>query len=369
MGVGAAIGAGIQGLQAITSGVQGKNAQRMANQQMQQAQQMYQGLMDRTDQVMGGIQSQLELFGSPGMREQVMNQAMGLPQQLMGYAQDAASQIGGGGGADLARAALDNRFDFDPVRQNLELATQTAQESAARARGLAADQAALAQQNSMQALDAAMAARGFSRNSGAAAAALAQLQGQNAMTMAQLESQLADQAGQMALGAAQLDAQNLLQHQGMASQYNLGMNQLGAQTGLGLQQLHDQQAIQRAGLMSDAALGGFNALQGAYQQNVLAPQMQLQGLLASLAGQGMASGVQGIMNLTDAMRQDAYNANAGAGEALGGFLGALGQHWTTPVSNIFGKRQQGPQMAVMRGGFGAQPGYYDWLNQGINRGR
>ena len=358
------VGAGIQGIQAVTSGVQGKQAQQQAAQQQQMANQAFQGMLDTTNQITGGLQNSLAGFQNPELRSQVTQAAQDLGGTLMGNAQNAAAQLGAGGGADMARNFANRHMNFGPVNQNLQLATQNAQEAAQRARNIASEQSALGARNSLQALDAAMAARGFSRNSGAAAAGLADLQRQNALTRSQLEGTLANQAGQTALQAAQLDTANLLQSQGQQAQFNLGMNQLGAQTGLSLQQLNDQQALQRAGLLNDAATQGFGALQQTYQQNFLNPQMQLQGLLASIAGQGMATGAQGIAGILGDMNKAVSDANTGSGNALSGFTHFLMNYQSPVASKPFGP----DQFPVLTGGFGAQPGYNDWLNRGINRG-
>ena len=359
------VGAGIQGIQAVTSGVQGKRAQQQAAKQQQMANRAFQGMLDTTNRITSGIEDRLGQFSNPELRDQIYLQAQGLGDTLSQNAGNAANQLGQGGGSAMARNAANRTFDFQPVQTQLESTTQAVRDSAARARNLASEQAALSQRNSMQALDAAMASRGFSRNSGAAAQGLANLQQQNALARTQLEGQLADQAANTAFQAGQLDSQNLLQQQGQQAQFNLGMNQLGAQTGLQLQQMNDQQALQRAGLLNNAATQGFNALQNTYQQNYLAPQMQLQGLLASIAGQGMATGAQGISGILGDMNQAVTDANTGAGNALGGFAKFL-MNYQAPQSQT---TPFGPgQFPSMPGGFNAQPGYLDWLNQGINRG-
>ena len=248
-----------------------------------------------------------------------------------------------------------NQFDFNPVQQNLGQATQLAQDMAARARTQATNQMAGSVQQSQQALAQQLGSRGLSGNSGVAAAALAGLNAQNAMATSQLEANLANQAGAMGLQAAQLDTANLLQQQGMASNYNLGMNQLGAQTALGqagaltgMQQLTDQQALTRAGLMNDAAMNGFNTLQSTYQQNYLAPQLQLQSMLAGLGGQMAGLGAGGLAGNTELMAKGVQQAGSGKGAALGGLAGAAGgldsvgsfvrgegmrpKNWTPPTS-------------------------------------
>lgn len=320
-----AIGAGIQGVQAIGSGISGKQAQKKLDAQMQRTNELYSGMADMGAGVMdqlGNTMAGLTGGGSQGQR--LMDLSSTISDTMVRNAQTSAGQIGQGGGADIARNAVGNQFDFQPVQQNLLQATQTAQDAAARARTMAGDQMALGTQQGMQALDAQLAGRGFSRNSGAAAAGLMGLHQQNALASSQLQGQLADQAGNMALQAAQLDTANLLNQQGMASQYNLGMNQLGANVGMGLQQLNDQQALQRAGLLNDATLAGFNAQQGAYQQNILSPTMQYQSILGGLGGQLAGIAASGLAGNTNLMAGGVQQAGSGKGAALGGLTGEKG---------------------------------------------
>src|SRR5690606_21643428 len=105
----------------------------------------------------------------------------------------------------------------------------------------------------------------------------------------------------------------------MASGHQLGMNQLGANVGLGLQ----QGALQGAGMLNDAALQGFNALQGTYQQNYLAPQLQLASMLGGLGGQLAGIGASGLAGNTDLMAKGAQQAGTGFGGALSGFVNTL----------------------------------------------
>lgn len=274
-------------------------------------------MVDNMTGVLSNMQGALGQYQNPQMAADVTNGAYQLGNTLQQNASIGASQIGQGGGAQIAQNALGNQFDFAPVGQQLTQTTQLAQDMAGRARTQAADASALNMRQSEGALDAQLAGRGLSMNSGAAAAGLMGLQQQNALARSQLEGNLANQAGQMGLQAAQLDTSNLLQHQGTASQYNLGMNQLGAQTGLALQQLNDQQAIQRTGMLNDAAMGGFNALQGTYAQNYLNPQLQIQSILGALSGQLAGIGAGGLQANTELGARGVQQAGSGKGAALG----------------------------------------------------
>lgn len=324
MSVGTAIGAGIQGVQAIGSGIAGKRAQQNLNNQVNTTNQSYNQMLGMGMDTIGSLSDMAQGFQNPTMRDAVANQAAGLGDILTRNANEAAAQLGAGGGMDIARNALSNEFDFSPVGTQLQQATQFAREEAARARAMSSDQMALANRNAGSVLDQQLAARGLSRNSGVSAAALSQLQQQNALTTAQLEGSLANQAAQTALGAAQLDSSNLLNQQGMASQFRLGMNQLGAQTGLGIQGMHDQNVFNSAVLRNDAAMQGFNALQGTYATNYLNPQLQSMGMLGSLAGSIAGIGAGGLQTNLGMLERGAQAAGSGKGAALGG-LGTTAQ--------------------------------------------
>ena len=299
MGVGAiasGIGSGLQAVQGIASGISGKGASNKLEQDMQGQNQLYTGMLQGGSNALSGLQKAGQQFANPNLANQVLGKAQGLGGQLSGIANQAAGQLGSVGG-----------YSFDPLKGMLG---QTMAEQAAfgdRARATATEQAALAGQQGTSALDAALASRGFSRNSGAAAAGLAQLGAQTQQGLVGLNRDLANQAGQAGLQAAQLDSQNALQFGGLASQYNLGYGQL-----------KDQEAMQAAGLKSDALKTGFDALQGTYQNNYLNPGLQYAGLASGLAGQLTGIGAGGLQGNTDIRAKGLQSAGGGKGAGVGG---------------------------------------------------
>src|SRR5690606_18438469 len=127
------------------------------------------------------LQTQMQSYDNPQLRDEVLYQAQGLGGKLEGIANTASNQLGAGGGAAAAQQYLSgasnfDQFSFDPTQSTLAQTRAFADEMGQTARTLAADQSALGMRQSEDMLDAALAGRGFSRNSGAAAAGLAQLQ-------------------------------------------------------------------------------------------------------------------------------------------------------------------------------------------------
>jgi len=314
----AAVGAGLQLGQGIYSGVQGKQAEQRLARQINQQNEIFRGLLDRGTGILDQIGSNLGQFQNPVLMQDVTDAARNLTGNLTQNVQDAMARVGQGGGADLARSSIEGlNYDFGQVGSQLQQASDFARQMGDIARTRARDEAALAMQQGLAAIDSAMAARGFSRNSGAAAAGLAQLGTQQALARSQLEGQLAQQAGQLGLQAAQMDTQNQLALSQMASQFQLGRGQLGAQVGLDLQRLNDQNAWMGASLLNDAALSGFNALQSTYQQNYLLPQLQLTNVLGGLAGQLAGIATSGLAANTGIMARGAETAGSGKGAAIG----------------------------------------------------
>lgn len=340
MGVGTAIGAGIQGVQAINSGIQGKQAGQRLDNQINQTNQTFNEMVQQGGRAMQNVLNLGQQFQTPdGLPGTILERAQGLGGQLTQNVQNALNPANG---ADLARNAAQNAFNFSPVQSHLEQTSALAQQMGDTARTQARDQAALAMSQAGGALDSAMAARGFSRNSGAAAAGMANMLQQQALGMSQLEGQLANQAGQMALQGAQMDTQNQLALANMASSHQLGMNQLGANVGLGLQ----QGALQGAGLLNDAALQGFNALQGTYQQNYLAPQLQVGSMLAGLGGQLAGIGASGLAGNTGVMAEGVKTAGSGKGAATGGLVNTVSG--IPPKANAPGVGGGGTQYLTMQ---------------------
>lgn len=340
------IGPALQAISGIASGVGGKKAAKKGDKVNDARQAMYQQMGQSNIDTANFMRSQVEAFQNPQMAADIEAQARGLGSELMGYAQDAANRLGQGGFMGDARSALSGAgnfedFSFDPARTTMEQARALSDQMGQTARTQASDQTALATRQSVEALDAALAGRGFSRNSGAAAAGMSQLQQQNALARSQLEGELAGQAGQLGLQASQFDIQSALGLADMGSRYNLGMNSLRSQTGLGqaqglmgLQGMQDQQAMARAGLLSGAATQGLDILQNTYSQNYLAPQMgyaQQLGTIGSYQGGYAQSGMDALANQ--------YAAGAAAGGA------GMGAQLFGSISN--GVRQEGGIDGIM----------------------
>lgn len=316
----------------IKSGIQGKQAQQRANQMGEQALGMYRQFAEGNIGTREYLQNQAEQFSNPELGRQLTDNALGLADYLGGIAGTESGNIGQGGFMGDARTALEgagnfNQYDFSGVGSTREQALDFAQTMGDNARRDARAQMAVANTQANTMLDAQLAQRGLSRDSGAAAVAMSQLGQQNAMNTAQLESALAQQAGQLGLQASQFDISSALQQAQMESGYNLGMNQLTSQTGLaqaqglmGLQQMSDQQALQRYGMQSEAALQGNAAAQAAYGQNYLQPMMNAQNILGTLASYQGGYAQSGMGQLIGG----AQNAAASGGAGIGASLGALG---------------------------------------------
>lgn len=330
------IGAAAQVGTGIASGVQGKQAQQRANQMGDQALDMYQQFAEGNIGTREYLQDQAIRYSNPALGQQLTDQAIGLGDYLGGIANTEAGNIGQGGYMGDARNFLEgagqfDQYNFDPTRSTREQALEFSQTMGDNARRDARAQMAVANTQAGTMLDAQLAQRGLSRDSGAASVALSQLGQQNAMTTAQLESGLAQQAGQLGLQASQFDISSALQQAQMESGYNLGMNQLTSQTGLaqaqglmGLQQMSDQQALQRYGMQSEAALQGNAAAQAAYGQNYLNPMMNAQNILGTLASYQGGYAQSGMGQLIGGAQNAAGSGGAGKGAAIGGLSGRGG---------------------------------------------
>lgn len=342
------IGAAAQIGTGIASGVGGKRAEQRANQMGDQALDMYRQFAEGNIGTREYLQNQAGQYSNPQLGQQLTDQAMGLTEYLDGISTIEASKIGQGGYMGDARDALMgagqfDQYNFDPTRSTREQALEFSQTMGDNARRDARAQMAMGNTQANTMLDAQLAQRGLSRDSGAAAVAMSQLGQQNAMSTAQLESALAQQAGQLGLQASQFDISSALQQAQMESGYNLGMNQLTSQTGLaqaqglaGLQQLSDQQALQRYGMQSEAALQGNAAAQAAYGQNYLQPMMNAQNILGTLASYQGGYAQSGMGQLIGGAQNAAGSGGAGKGAAIGGLTGR-GGGISQIVSGIQGK--------------------------------
>jgi hypothetical protein len=395
MGVSSALatglGAGLQGMQAISSGVKGNRAARQADQAMNQLDQLLGGIADMGLGQMGQMWNQAQAFNNPTLANEIFQGVVQGGPLISQNNQAAASQIGQGGFLNQAANYLGNdaaagvnlqqvgefqgignfvapelqQFNFDPLNTVAQQAIQGAREEAGRARDAAREQAALSMQQGGRGLDVTLADRGFSRNSGAAAEALAGLQFQNNQALSNLNRDLANMQSQVGLQAAQFDAQNALQMNQMGSQYNLGFNQLGQQralnefnTNLGQalagQQFNldranamNQAALQRAGLSNQFGLGAAQGLMGLnnlQNQNVLL-QNQLQNaaitdplaLQQALYQQNYLSPMLGMLGM--------MNPAGALGLALGGMQNNLG-------ARLDAARQAGAGKGAALGGLG-----------------
>lgn len=342
------IGAAAQIGTGIASGVGGKRAEQRANQMGDQALDMYRQFAEGNIGTREYLQNQAGQYSNPQLGQQLTDQAMGLTEYLNGISTIEASKLGQGGYMGDARDALMgagqfDQYNFDPTRSTREQALEFSQTMGDNARRDARAQMAVGNTQASTMLDAQLAQRGLSRDSGAAAVAMSQLGQQNAMSTAQLESALAQQAGQLGLQASQFDISSALQQAQMESGYNLGMNQLTSQTGLaqsqglmGLQQLSDQQALQRYGMQSEAALQGNAAAQAAYGQNYLQPMMNAQNILGTLASYQGGYAQSGMGQLIGGAQNAAGSGGAGKGAAIGGLTGR-GGGISQIVSGIQGK--------------------------------
>lgn len=342
------IGAAAQIGTGIASGVGGKRAEQRANQMGDQALDMYRQFAEGNIGTREYLQNQAGQYSNPQLREQLTDQAMRLSAFITDIAGTESGNIGQGGYMGDARDALMgagqfDQYNFDPTRSTREQALEFSQTMGDNARRDARAQMAMGNTQANTMLDAQLAQRGLSRDSGAAAVAMSQLGQQNAMSTAQLESALAQQAGQLGLQASQFDISSALQQAQMESGYNLGMNQLMSQTGLaqaqglaGLQQLSDQQALQRYGMQSEAALQGNAAAQAAYGQNYLQPMMNAQNILGTLASYQGGYAQSGMGQLIGGAQNAAGSGGAGKGAAIGGLTGR-GGGISQIVSGIQGK--------------------------------
>lgn len=343
------IGAAAQVGTGIASGVQGKQAQKRANQMGDHALGIYDQFAQGNIGTGNYLREQAEQYSNPALGQQLTDNALGVEKYINFMAGTEAGNIGQGGYMGDARDALMgagqfDQYNFDPTRSTREQALEFSQTMGDNARRDARAQMAVANTQAGTMLDAQLAQRGLSRDSGAASVAMSQLGQQNAMTTAQLESGLAQQAGQLGLQASQFDISSALQQAQMESGYNLGMNQLTSQTGLaqaqglmGLQQMNDQQALQRYGMQSEAALQGNAAAQAAYGQNYLNPMMNAQNILGTLASYQGGYAQSGLGQLIGGAQQGAASGGAGKGAAIGGLSGRGGTI-NQIVSGVQGKQ-------------------------------
>jgi len=198
-------------------------------------------------------------------------------------------------------------YDFGPGRTMQEQAMNTFEEFAGNQRNAALENAGAAFTQGGDALNAALASRGLSANSGAAIQGLSDLANQGAQSRVNLERDLANQAGQIGLDATKFDISSGLQREGMESGFaanaaNIANQALGTagQLGLGAGQnalTNQGQASQfelaRTGQVAQNLMGagdlartGFESgvmnplamQQQMYQQNQIAPYMQMMGM-------------------------------------------------------------------------------------------
>ncbi len=343
-GAAVSVGSGIKNKQAA------KRAEQRANQMGEQALGIYQQFAEGNIGTREYLQDQANQYSNPELGRELTDNALGLAKYLDGISTIEASKLGQGGYMGDARTALEgagnfNQYDFSGVGSTREQALDFAQTMGDNARRDARAQMAVANTQANTMLDAQLAQRGLSRDSGAAAVAMSQLGQQNAMSTAQLESALAQQAGQLGLQASQFDISSALQQAQMESGYNLGMNQLTSQTGLaqaqglmGLQQLSDQQALQRYGMQAEAALQGNAAAQAAYAQNYLNPMMNAQNILGTLASYQGGYAQSGLGQLLTGSQNAAASAGTAAGANFGAVPGFLGQ-----IASGLGSKNQNNQ--------------------------
>lgn len=272
-------------------------------------------------------------------------------------------------------------FDFAPVNQVRDQAIQGAIDAGDRARATAQEQAALGLQQTQSGIGAALADMGLSRNAGAGAAALADFGTQTGQQLTQLNRDIANQTQAAALQGAQFDVNSLLNLTGMGSQYDLGFNQLqagresdlnnllgtlgmsrdqmianqmmnnaqlGAQFGMsqnallgdlagqglqydinraqglaGLQQMQDATTLAQGDLRGRAITDPLSILQGVYQENYLAPQMQMAGLQSNILQTLLTGAMGGLMQNSEAAQKAAASAGSGKGAATGGATSSL----------------------------------------------
>ena len=397
MGVAPAIASGIgaatQAGQAISSGVKGNRAANQANQALSRSDEMVSDLSGLGMDQMGQINRMLEGFQNPELADQIMRDVMAGGQMLTHQGNQAADQLLDGSllgqatdhfGSGGMLGTLDQMgglqgFDFDPARQTAQLAQDQAMQFADHQRASAQEQAALSMQQQGGGLDAMMADRGLGRGSGVAAEAMAGLGGQQAQAMSQLNRDLADLGGEQALQAGQFDAQLAQQFAGMGAQHALGMDQLrgglagqqaqfdlGAGQGmLGAEAQRGQNLLAAHDLRSRAITEPIAMQQGMYQQNFLAPQMQMASMLNPTALLGTA--MQGMQGNLDRRLDMADIAGGGKGAATGGALGGLGDLGNTlggksagtppsPGGNTLGGKSAGTPTMNTRPGTPPSPG-------------
>lgn len=348
------IGPALQIGQGISSSVKGKQSANEANRLGQEQADLSRKMGEANLAAGDYLRSSADQYSNPQMGQSLMNRANNLGNFLSGIANTEAGNIGSGDSMNLARDLLAgagnfDQYSFDQVQSTRQQAADFANQMGTNARQDARAQMAIANQQAGGALDAQLAQRGLSRDSGAAAVALSQLGQQNSMNTAQLESQLAQQAGQLGMQASQFDVQSALNLANMGSNYNLGMNQLRSQTGLGqaqglmgLQQLQDQQAMQRYGMRSEAATTGLGAAQNAYVQNFLNPMMNAQNALGTLASYQGGYAQQGYGGLVSGAAGSAKEGYTGAGAGITGGLEQI-------ISALANKQKGGGDIRALGG--------------------
>lgn len=350
------IGSGIKGKQGA------KKSEQRANQMGDEALGLYRRMGEHNIGTADYLRDQADLYSRPDIGNALMGRSMGIGDLLSEIAQTEAGNIGSGETMRMVQDLLTgasganlNEFNFGPMQSAIGAASAAGRSAQGKAdqAGELARRNAMAQQAASSALtgtalDAQLAERGMSRDSGAASSALSQFQQQNALTRAGLEGQLADQAAQLGLGIGQLgvdaakaDMATAAQMAGIGSQYNLGMNELRNQAGMGaarglldLQGLRDNQALARAGLQSGALMDGLNLALGAYGQNYLNPMMNAQNALGTISSYMGGTAQAGMDNLISGASRAASEGYAGGGQGIQGGLSQL----TNLIGPVTGKK-------------------------------
>lgn len=321
-----AIGAGIQGAQAISAGQSGKRAARQADERMGVYDTHIDNLMGMGMDAIGGMQDMAAGFQNPQLANQIMHHGQSAADGLGGIFGGAADAIGGINIPGVQEAQLTD-FSFEQPQQIRQQAMADFERFAGDQRAAAQEQFGRSMTQGSASLDAALADRGIAPGSGVAGGAMADIARGGMEQASVLNRDLAAQGGQLGLQAAQFDVGTGLQLGQMGSQYNLGRNQLALQQA---GQMFDQ-GLAGAGMQADligrqAQLGaagqtaGLDVLQNLYQQNYLQPGMAAQQGLMNLAGLGM-QGAQFGLGLRD---EQMARAASGKGAATGGALTGLG---------------------------------------------
>ncbi len=270
----------------------------------------------------GGFQNQgtQNMFGVTGLGNQphvgddfagnIMWRAMQAGDNMQGAILPLLDQARSGYESMIERGGMTPTYDFGGVRSFLDETMSKHAAYSDRTRASALENDAIAAQQTMGGLDAAMASRGISADSGVASGALSDLMRGQAQGRTDLERNLASMGEQASLGAAQMDTGNRLTLDNMASNFALGAADVGLRgmaTGLGgLQGL--------AGAYESAYMNPLAFQQQLYQQNHLGPSMQYDMMNNPMALFELASSIMGG-NLQNT-GQNALLAGEGAGSAM-----------------------------------------------------